>query len=284
MVQSLALYLRLPMARRHALIIALVLAAVLAFHLHYALRSTMTGELGAPAVVLLDQPGPSLHGHVAETAVGNLAEARPHPRLRSSARTGLNIDTGIAGEGGGGDSSSDGGSGSVLTNTTSALGRSTLPRLSVSAADGDALGRYDDDHRGVAGNGAKASASKEQQQQQAFCATDSQLEGDVGASVFHAVVDDAVHAGNRAALVHLTTRLSRLARCRWAEHTALPQPADMWACLDTGTPHAVTAASTADSSGAWYAPSAWHDFTSMLVNGSCPADRPVVLDLGMKAG
>jgi hypothetical protein len=139
-----------------------------------------------------------------------------------------------------------------------------------------------------------------------FCGSNTELEGPVGSSVFRDVVGDAVRsaaavmarhslsASTRQALAGTATpdvatstlsafvhEMAMQAPCFWARYTSLPSP--LTVCthdpkVDTVVSHMV------HSFGAWFADDVWKSFHGILVNGSCPADRPVVLDLGLNIG
>jgi hypothetical protein len=121
----------------------------------------------------------------------------------------------------------------------------------------------------------------------------SALEGAVGSSHFNEVVGDSVRAAaanpasttSNATLSSFVDSLATQALCFWARYSALPLPDGMHMSLCTHDP-AVDAVMSGriHASGVWFQNTVWSDFRRMLVDGSCPADRPVVLDLGLNIG
>jgi hypothetical protein len=126
-----------------------------------------------------------------------------------------------------------------------------------------------------------------------FCSSDAALEGAVGSSQFNEVISDGVRAAaanpdaatSNATLSSFVDSLSTQAPCFWARYSALLLPDGMNMSLCTHDP-AVDAVMSAQihAVGMWFEDSMWSDFRRMLVDGSCPPDRPVVLDLGLNIG
>jgi hypothetical protein len=128
-----------------------------------------------------------------------------------------------------------------------------------------------------------------------FCSSNAQLEGAAGSSRFNEIVGDSVRAAaanpgakaSKATLSSFVGGLSEQAPCFWARYAALPLPsgAALNMSMCTHDPKVDTVMSSAiHTSGAWFGTSAWSEFSDMLVDGSCPANRPVVLDLGLNIG
>jgi hypothetical protein len=135
----------------------------------------------------------------------------------------------------------------------------------------------------------------------AFCGSNAALEGPVGSSRFKEVVGDAVRAAavstrpasgtginpiGNAALASFLDGLSKQAPCHWARYTALPLPDGVTMSACTHDPKVDTVISAqVHLSGQWFARTTWSEFAAMLdSSGSCPPDRPVVLDLGLNIG
>jgi hypothetical protein len=128
-----------------------------------------------------------------------------------------------------------------------------------------------------------------------FCSSNAQLEGAAGSSRFNEIVGDSVRAAaanpaaktSKATLSSFVGGLSEQAPCFWARYTSLPLPsgAALNMSMCTHDPKVDTVISVRiHTSGVWFGTTAWSEFSDMLVDGSCPADRPVVLDLGLNIG
>jgi hypothetical protein len=126
-----------------------------------------------------------------------------------------------------------------------------------------------------------------------FCGSNAALEGSVGSSRFNEVVGDAVRRAAAAStsvggtvLSAFLDGLSKQAPCHWARYTSLPLPVGVVMSACTHDPKVDTVLSSRiHETGAWFVPSVWSEFAAMLdSSGSCPPDRPVVLDLGLNIG
>jgi hypothetical protein len=134
-----------------------------------------------------------------------------------------------------------------------------------------------------------------------FCYSGEVLQGAVGTSRFHDLVGDDVRrsarlvaargAGTAATagsidadgvLAAFVNQLAALAPCHWARYTALLQPLPKMCTHDPQEDTVVAA--RIHKTGRWFTPHVPRHFAAMLVNGSCPPDRPVVLDLGLFIG
>jgi hypothetical protein len=169
--------------------------------------------------------------------------------------------------------------------TTAQPAASTTSDLPSTSASGDSRG---DDSKNDAAVESLVGVSSPQ-----FCRGNAALEGAVGSSQFNEVVGDGVRAAaanpdaatSNATLSSFVDSLSTQAPCFWARYTALPLPDGMNMSLCTHDPAVDTVMSAKiHTAGSWFEDSVWSDFGRMLVDGSCPPDRPVVLDLGLNIG
>jgi hypothetical protein len=169
--------------------------------------------------------------------------------------------------------------------TTAQPAASTTSDVPSTSASGDSRG---DDSKNDAAVESLVGVSSPQ-----FCRGNAALEGAVGSSQFNEVVGDGVRAAaanpdaatSNATLSSFVDSLSTQAPCFWARYTALPLPDGMNMSLCTHDPAVDTVMSAKiHTAGSWFEDSVWSDFGRMLVDGSCPPDRPVVLDLGLNIG
>jgi hypothetical protein len=148
-------------------------------------------------------------------------------------------------------------------------------------------------------NGLRARAHVPQINATHFCCDTGSVDA-ARTSRFSPVVSDAVREASRrvwkrggaAARVDVATvdafvdGLSTQAPCFWARDTSLPLPdgVNMSACTHDPAEDTVLS-SRIHNEGTWFGPAVWIDFAAMLDDsGSCPPDRPVVLDLGLNIG
>ncbi len=127
-----------------------------------------------------------------------------------------------------------------------------------------------------------------------FCSVDDAVAA--GTSRFHEVVGDAVRAAALKAsnvdpesamyassvLTLFQRDLAAQAPCFWAPFTGVPLPREVTMSVCTHDPSVDQVISRiVHQDGAW---ADWASFETLLVDGSCPPDRPVVLDLGLNIG
>jgi hypothetical protein len=132
-----------------------------------------------------------------------------------------------------------------------------------------------------------------------FCDSDEELQGAPGTSSFIEIVGDKVReAARRAAasggnaspadvatLSTFVEGMGHVAQCHWAKYTSLPLPDGVEMRMCTHDPDTdIIVSKRIHDGGVWFGSAVWTGFRSLLVKGSCPRDRPVVLDFGMHSG